>query len=66
LRRLVEEAGFSVVLVGTAFPQFEVYPWLPAALIRWYRTHLPCLEKLPLVRRLGLSVFLLAYKEAKR
>jgi hypothetical protein len=48
--------------MGTVFPQFEVYPWLPRGLIRWYKRILPHIEKLPVVRRFGLSILIVGQK----
>jgi SAM-dependent methyltransferase len=55
LRGLVAGAGFEIVHVGFAFPLFGHYPWLPRATIDAYLRELPRIERLPLVRRLGVS-----------
>jgi hypothetical protein len=60
LRTLVNRAGFEILHSGSVFPVFEVYPWLPAPLIRMYRRALPSLERTPLVRKFGVSTFILA------
>lgn len=62
LVELVRRAGLRVVDVSCVFPVFEVYRWLPARVIRWYRKALPALEQMPLVRRFGLSTFVVARK----
>ena len=59
---LVRTVGLSVRVAGYAFPVFEVYPWLPAPVIRRYRTLVPVLERLPVVRRFGVSNFVVAQK----
>jgi ubiquinone/menaquinone biosynthesis C-methylase UbiE len=60
LRRMVSEAGFSVVSVTSLFPVFERYPLLPRRITTWYRNVLPWLERIPGVRRCGLSTFIVA------
>lgn len=60
LRRLVEGAGFTVVHSSSAFPQFEIYPWLPAPLIPLYRRLVPVMERVPGLRWLGVSCFIVA------
>jgi SAM-dependent methyltransferase len=60
LRRLVENAGLDVIAMSPVFPIFEVYPWLPGRVIRWYRGAMPWLESLPIVRRFGVSTCILA------
>jgi ubiquinone/menaquinone biosynthesis C-methylase UbiE len=60
LRRLVAAAGFEIAHVGFAFPLFGHYRWLPAWAIRRYLSLLPRLERLPAVRRFGVSTLVLA------
>jgi ubiquinone/menaquinone biosynthesis C-methylase UbiE len=60
LRRLLVHANFEIVHVGFAFPLFGHYPWLPRWTIERYLSALPRIERLPLVRRVGVSTFLLA------
>jgi SAM-dependent methyltransferase len=60
--RLVRRAGLEVNLIATAFPQFEIYPWMPRSWIPRYRRLVPRLEATPLVRWLGVSVFIVARK----
>ena len=60
LRRLVLDAGFAVEVQRSIFPVLEVYPWLPSPAIRAFRRLVPHLERIPLVRRLGVSTFILA------
>ena len=60
LRRLVEDAGFSIEEEMSVFPVLEVYPWLPEALIPLFRRAVPYLERTPFLRRFGVSTFVLA------
>jgi SAM-dependent methyltransferase len=60
LRRLVRKQGFEVVEVAWALPLFEVYRWLPRALVERYWRMLPRLERTPGVRRVGVSTLILA------
>lgn len=60
LREIVRRSGFEIVSTESIFPVFEVYPWLPAAVIRRYRKAVPLLEKTPLLGRFGVSTFVLA------
>lgn len=62
LRQLVSDVGLQVVDVASVFPVFEVYPWLPGRVIHWYRTALPALEVMPLVRHFGVSTLVVAQK----
>lgn len=62
MRNLVRKAGFHIVSSESIFPVLEVYPWLPQGLIRVYRRIVPTLEKLPFIRRFGVSTFVLAEK----
>lgn len=62
LVQLAADAGFDVVSTQSIFPAFEVYPWLPAPLTRWYRKELPRLERLPFVRRFGVSTLVVGRK----
>ena len=60
LAGLVRRAGLEVVSVAPILPVFEFYPWLPGRVIQAYRAKLPTLERTPLVRRFGVSTFVLA------
>lgn len=60
LRRLVEEAGFAIEDQRSIFPVLEVYPWLPSPAIRAFRRLVPYIERIPFVRRFGVSTFILA------
>ena len=60
LRAMVEAAGFHIDHTSSAFPQFEIYPWLPSAVIPVYRRAVGRTEKVPILRWLGVSCFIVA------
>ncbi len=60
LRNMVHNAGFDILAMNSLLPVFEIYPWLPAPVIRWYRRMMPTLERTPLIRSFGNSTFILA------
>lgn|GEM_PF-406876 len=62
LRELIRSTGFTIHSTGFVFPVFEVYPWLPAPVIRHYRRLVPILERTPVIRRFGVSNFIVARK----
>jgi 2-polyprenyl-3-methyl-5-hydroxy-6-metoxy-1,4-benzoquinol methylase len=62
LQDLVSKERFSISVVDFVWPVLEVYRWLPESLIRLYQKAIPKLEKIPAIRRLGVSVFLVAQK----
>lgn len=62
LRDLVRRAGFDIRASGSILPVFEVYPWLPSPIIRWYRSAMPTIEQLPVIRHCGVSTFVLAQR----
>jgi SAM-dependent methyltransferase len=64
LRGLVEAANFEIIHVGFAFPLFGHYPWLPRGMIERYLSSLSRIEQLPVVRRFGVSTFVLAHRSA--
>ena len=61
LQDLVSKEQFSISVVDFVWPVLE-YRWLPESLIRLYQKAIPKLEKIPAIRRLGVSVFLVAQK----
>lgn len=62
LQKLVAAAGFNIVHVAFAWPLFSQYRWLPDSLIRAYGKVLPFLERLPVVRRFGVSTLIVGEK----
>jgi len=63
LADLVRGAGFQVVEVTSAFPVFEVYPWLPQRVIHWYKQRVVTIEQLPIIKRFGVSTCVIARRE---
>jgi SAM-dependent methyltransferase len=63
LRSMVMRSGFLIDAQASAFPVLEVYPWLPARAIRAFRQLVPYLERVPLIRRFGVSTFVLARRQ---
>jgi SAM-dependent methyltransferase len=64
LRSIVRRAGFQLYKTAFVLPVFEVYPWLPAAFVRWYRKNLPRLDRNPIVARFGVSNLVVGVKPA--
>lgn len=55
LRDLVADNGFDLVEVGYIWPVFEMIPWLPASVIRWYQRHIWLYSHIPIIGRFGVS-----------
>jgi SAM-dependent methyltransferase len=64
LRRLVCNAGFEICSLGTVFPQFALYLALPERIGSAYRRRIATVERTPLIRWFGVSVFIDARKRA--
>jgi ubiquinone/menaquinone biosynthesis C-methylase UbiE len=64
LVQTIRAGGFEIQHVGFAFPLFVRYKWLPAALVRLYLKILPSLEQHPVLRRFGVSTFVVAAKRS--
>ena len=64
LRDQVLDAGFTLIDLTSVFPVFEVYPWLPSFIIRWYRTNINVIDQLPIVRKFGVSTLVIARRPA--
>ncbi|MEA2621963.1 MAG: hypothetical protein QOH61_873 [Chloroflexota bacterium] len=60
LRDLVAAAGMEIVAVQPVLPVFEIYPWLPGTVSRWYKKHMHRIEDAPVVGRFGVSTLVLA------
>lgn len=65
LRDIVLSAGLEVSMMCSIMPIFEVYPWLPETVIKWYRKATPAIEKTPVIRRFGVSTLVLAQRPAR-
>jgi SAM-dependent methyltransferase len=62
VRALVRDNGFEIQAQESVFPIFEVFPWLPGRVYRWYVRNLPRIERLPVIRRFGVSTLVVARK----
>jgi SAM-dependent methyltransferase len=62
LRDLIKSEGFTIRALDFVWPVFEVYRWFPASFIKRYQKFIPILEKIPILRRFGVSVFVAAQK----
>jgi SAM-dependent methyltransferase len=62
LRGLVDASGLEVVHVDFAFPLFTKFRWLPSGVIERYRRLVPTLEKIPGLRRFGISTLVVGRK----
>ncbi len=62
LRKLIKSRGFAVLALDFVWPVFEVYRWFPHSLIKRYQSLIPVFEKIPILRRFGVSVFVAAQK----
>jgi 2-polyprenyl-3-methyl-5-hydroxy-6-metoxy-1,4-benzoquinol methylase len=60
LRAMIASAGFEVLFCESVMPVFERYPWLPEFVIGWYWCNLPQIERAPILRKFGVSTFILA------
>jgi ubiquinone/menaquinone biosynthesis C-methylase UbiE len=58
LRRLVKQAGFEIDVADFALPLLEQYEWLPPPLLRLYKRNFELLDRHRLIRRFGVSTFL--------
>jgi SAM-dependent methyltransferase len=62
LRALVEQARFVVLQCRSLFPVFAVYRLLPRGVASSYRRLIPVLERLSVIRKMGVSTLILAQK----
>jgi SAM-dependent methyltransferase len=62
LRDLVAGNGFDIVDVDFAFPLLTKFRWLPPAAITWYRALVPTLERMPALKRFGISTVVVGRK----
>jgi hypothetical protein len=60
LARLIADNGFEVVSTASVMPVFEVFPWLPASVAKWYRAHVGAFERVPVISRFGVSTMVVA------
>jgi SAM-dependent methyltransferase len=64
LALIVASAGLEVEVIDFALPLFTKYPWMPRGAITWYTRAFSRLDRIRLVRRFGVSTFVLASKPA--
>jgi SAM-dependent methyltransferase len=57
----VKEAGLTVESYGFIWPVFDIYPWLPKYLRNTYQTHIRRFDRMPGVRRFGVSTLVIAH-----
>jgi ubiquinone/menaquinone biosynthesis C-methylase UbiE len=60
LRRKVRSKGFLIVESGFIMPVFEAFPWAPATLAESFRRHITSIDRLPGIRRFGVSNLIVA------
>jgi SAM-dependent methyltransferase len=61
----VEDAGFVIHEIGFVWPVFDVFRWLPSPVISTCQRWMERLDRVPGVRRLGLSTLVIATKPSK-
>jgi SAM-dependent methyltransferase len=64
MRALVALPGFLVASPDFVWPVLDFYRWLPGGLRQWYLRHIARFDSMPVIRRLGVSVLLVAQKPA--
>ena len=62
VERLVRESGLEPVHRSSVLPVFDRHRWLPGAVDRWYWRNVIQLERMPILRWLGLSTLVVARK----
>lgn len=65
LIRHVQAAGFGIETSGFIWPVLEVYPWLPAYLRDRYQARIRLFDRLPVVRRFGVSTLVVGRKPSR-
>lgn len=60
LQALVRGADLAIMETGSAMPLLSHYRWAPEPIAAWYRANLSRLERHSVVRRFGVSTFILA------
>ena len=62
LSNLIRKFGFKVISTGFVWPVLEVHVWLPSSLIRLYQKGVTTFDKLPVIRRFGVSTIVIGKK----
>lgn len=65
LRGHLQDAGFAILETGFIWPVLEVYPWLPPRGIALYQRHFRKLDRLPGIRRFGVSTMMVGVRPAR-
>jgi len=65
MRDLIARQGFEVQSVGFVWPVLDHYRWIPARLRPLYQRHISWFDATAGIRRLGLSVLVVARKPAQ-
>ena len=64
LERHVREAGFAINEIAFIWPVLEQYPWLPKRGVAWYQKNFRKWDRVPGLRRFGLSTMVVGVKPA--
>jgi SAM-dependent methyltransferase len=60
LRRQIVAHGLSIVEAGFVMPVFEGYPWIPTRVAELFRSKVTTIDRLPVIKRLGVSNLIVA------
>ncbi len=61
---IISSGAFTIVEAGFIMPVFEGYPWVPVAVAGWFRRHINHIDRLPVIRRGGVSNLVVARRHA--
>jgi SAM-dependent methyltransferase len=64
LQRQVNDAGFAIAEVGFIWPVLEKIRWLPPRATARYQQYIQTMDRLPVLRRFGLSTMVIGVKPA--
>lgn len=64
LVRHVVAGGFAIRETGFIWPVLEFYPWLPPRGVKWYQRHFRTWDRVPGLRRFGVSTMVIGIKAA--
>jgi ubiquinone/menaquinone biosynthesis C-methylase UbiE len=60
LRQRIASCGFTIIESGFVMPVFGLYPWLPASITGIFRRHITRIDRVPGIRRTGVSNLVVA------
>lgn len=63
MRRKISSSGFAVVETGFIMPVFELWQWMPVPIAERFRRHISTIDRLPGIRRLGVSNLVVAQRQ---